>query len=97
MQVASPAATRSGRRFVSPQRASAPARIPFESNTRPVLVINPMRDRMVSPTVPKHNYECLSGPKEYIEIDYGHWATGETFAAEYARIVHGYLQRQSVK
>ncbi len=72
---------------------TTPARIPFEANTHPILVINPMRDTMVSPAVTKRNYDRLGGIKQYVEIDYGHWATGEVFANEYAGIVDAYLQQ----
>ena len=75
---------------------TTPARIPFEANTGPILVINPMRDTMVNPAVTKHNYERLGGPNQYVEIDYGHWATGDAFANEYAGIVHSYLQQQLI-
>lgn len=73
---------------------TTPARIPFEANTRTILVINPTRDKMVSPAVTKRNYERLGGPIQYVEIDYGHWATGEAFVNEYIRIVDDYLQQQ---
>lgn len=72
---------------------TTPARIPFEANARPILVINPVRDKMVSPSVTKRNYERLGGPKQYVEIDYGHWATGAAFAKEYADIVEKYVQQ----
>lgn len=74
---------------------TTPPRIPFEANTRPILVINPMRDKMVSPAVTKGNYERLGGPKHYVEIDYGHWATGAAFAQQYAGIVDDYLQQHN--
>lgn len=73
---------------------TTPARIPFEANTCPILVINPMRDTMVSPAVTNRNYERLGGSKQYVEIDYGHWATGATFVEEYVQIVDQYLQHQ---
>ncbi|MBL8156829.1 MAG: alpha/beta fold hydrolase [Anaerolineae bacterium] len=72
---------------------STPARIPFEANTRPILVINPVRDKMVSPVVTKRNFDRLGGPKQYVEIDYGHWATGESFVNEYISIIVTYLQQ----
>jgi len=72
---------------------TTPARVPFEANTLPILVINPMRDKMVSPAVTKRNYERLAGPKQYVEIDYGHWATGQAFVDEYTSIVDAYLQQ----
>jgi alpha-beta hydrolase superfamily lysophospholipase len=72
---------------------TTPARIPFEANTRPILVINPTRDTMVSPAVTKRNYERLGGAKQYVEINYGHWATGEAFVTEYVKVVDGYLRQ----
>ncbi len=72
---------------------TTPSRIPFEANTFPILVINPIRDTMVSPAVTKRNYDRLDGPKQYVEIDYGHWATGERFVTEYVNIVNGYLRQ----
>ena len=72
---------------------TTPARIPFEANTGPIMVINPMRDKMVSPSVTKRNFERLGGPKQYVEIDYGHWATGKAFVDEYVSIVDDYLQK----
>lgn len=73
---------------------TTPARIPFEVNTCPILVINPVRDQMVNPAVTKRNYERLGGPKQYVEIDYGHWATGEAFVNEYAGILDTFLRQQ---
>lgn len=73
---------------------TTPARIPFEANTLPILVINPMRDKMVSPAVTKRSYDRLNGPKQYVEIDYGHWATGQAFVDEYTSIVDAYLQQR---
>lgn len=72
---------------------TTPARVPFEANTCPILVINPMRDTMVSPQATKRNYERLSGPKKYVEIDYGHWATGEAFVVDHVTIVDHYLKQ----
>lgn len=74
---------------------TTPAHIPFEANTRPILVINPVCDTMVSPAVTKRNYERLGGPKQYAEIDYGHWATGEAFVKAYTVIVDGFCARVS--
>ncbi len=73
---------------------TTPPAIPYEQNQLPVLVINQTRDRMVSPAVTKRNYDELGGPKAYIEIDYGHWATGPQFVSEYVEILDGYLRAQ---
>ncbi|MCU0514666.1 MAG: lysophospholipase [Anaerolineae bacterium] len=75
---------------------TTPPRVPFEANTRPILVINPLRDKMVSPAVTRHNYARLGGPKQYVAIDYGHWATGAVFIQEYAGIVDAYLRQHLV-
>lgn len=72
---------------------TTPPCIPFEANTLPILVINPIRDRMVSPTVTRCNYERLGGSKQYAEIAYGHWATGDQFIHEYVGILDAYLQK----
>jgi len=56
------------------------------------LVINQTRDRMVSPSVTKRNYDKLGGPKQYVEIDYGHWATGSQFVREYVEILDQFMQ-----
>ena len=71
-----------------------PARVPFERNLLPILVINPTRDRMVSPAVTRRNFLRLGGPVTYAEIDYGHWATGAAFVEEYVALVDGFLRRQ---
>ncbi|GAB4513784.1 MAG: hypothetical protein OHK0046_14940 [Anaerolineae bacterium] len=72
---------------------NTPPAVPFEKNTIPALVINQKRDRMVSPSVTRRNYERLGGPKQYMEIDYGHWAMGEAFIQEWTGIVHTYLSQ----
>jgi pimeloyl-ACP methyl ester carboxylesterase len=72
---------------------TTPPAIPYEENRMSVLVINQTRDKMVSPKVTRHNYERLAGDAKYVEIDYGHWATGEQFIAEYVEIIDGYLRR----
>jgi alpha-beta hydrolase superfamily lysophospholipase len=54
--------------------------VPFEENGLPILVINPMRDRMVNPQITRRNFAKLRGPKTYEEIDFGHWSLTEEFA-----------------
>lgn len=73
---------------------NTPPAIPLEQDRLPVLVINPMRDLMVKPAVTRRNYERLGGLKQYIEISYGHWATGPQFIAEYVQILDNYMQAQ---
>jgi pimeloyl-ACP methyl ester carboxylesterase len=70
---------------------STPPAIPYEQNWRRVLVINQARDKMVSPQVTRRNYERLGGDKQYIEIDYGHWATSEQFISEYVEILDQFM------
>lgn len=72
---------------------STPPAIPLEENGIPVLVINQTRDQMVSPAVTKRNYDKLGGPKEYVAIDYGHWAFGAGFEEEWGDIVDRFLQQ----
>jgi pimeloyl-ACP methyl ester carboxylesterase len=72
---------------------STPPTIAFEHNTVPALVINPARDQMVSPAVTRRNYERLGGPKQYFEMDYGHWAMGKQFVDEWAGVVHRFLRQ----
>lgn len=79
-------------RFLDSTLTTPPA-IPLEQNTIPALVINQTRDRMVSPSVTKRNYERLGGDKQYIEIDYGHWAIGDTFVNEWVTLVDRFLRR----
>ena len=73
---------------------STPPAIPYEQNRLPVLVINQTRDQMVKPAVTRRNFERLGGPKQYAEIDYGHWAMGGGFEQEWVRIAHQFLQDQ---
>lgn len=71
---------------------STPPAIPYEQNRLPVLVINQTRDEMVAPAVTRRNYERLSGPKQYVEIDYGHWAMGKDFEREWVDAVDNFLK-----
>jgi pimeloyl-ACP methyl ester carboxylesterase len=73
---------------------TTPPAIPYEQNQLSVLVINQTRDRMVSPAVTKRNYDKLGGPKQYVEIDYGHWATGPQFIHEYVEILDQFMQER---
>ncbi len=70
-----------------------PPAIALENNPLPVLVINQTRDKMVSPAVTKHNFERLGGHKEYVEIDYGHWAMGMSFEKEWSAIVDTFFKQ----
>jgi pimeloyl-ACP methyl ester carboxylesterase len=70
-----------------------PPAVPFEQNRIPVLVINQTEDEMVDPLVTERNYQKLGGPKEYVEIPYGHWAFGEAFEQEWATLVDRFLRQ----
>ncbi|MEL6307365.1 MAG: alpha/beta hydrolase [Chloroflexota bacterium] len=78
-------------RYMASTFSTPPARS-FEANTLPVLVINQIRDKMVDPVVTHQNYDRLRGEKQYVEIDYGHWAMDEDFVTEWTDIVDDYLQ-----
>jgi len=57
--------------------------IPLEANTDvPVLVINQKRDKMVKPQLTLDCYQRLSGQKDYVEIDWGHFSLLSQFNAE---------------
>lgn len=71
-----------------------PPAVPLEQNKLPVLVINPVRDKMTDPALTRRNYERLGGPKTYAEIDYGHWSMGQGFEQEWAGLVDDFLKRQ---
>lgn len=58
---------------------STPPAVPFERNAVPTLVINQARDRMVDPAITRRNYERLGGPKDYLEVPFGHWSNQPTF------------------
>ena len=66
--------------------------VPLAQNRLPVLVINPILDEMVAPTVTQHNYERLGGPKAYAELPYGHWALNQAFVEEWVELVIGWCQ-----
>jgi alpha-beta hydrolase superfamily lysophospholipase len=71
---------------------NTPPPVPLEANPLPLLVINPTRDQMVAPSVTRRNYDRLGGPKQYAEIDYGHWMVGGGFEAEWAALVDGFVR-----
>lgn len=58
--------------------------VPFEENEMPVLVINPLRDKMVRPEYTRNAYERMGGPKSYAEIDAGHWSMLPEFSEAWA-------------
>jgi alpha-beta hydrolase superfamily lysophospholipase len=66
--------------------------VPYEENMLPMLVINPMRDRMSDPQVTQRNFERLGGPKNYVEIDYGHWSMLPGFAKEWAALIDPWVR-----
>lgn len=60
-------------RSLASNMTSSPA-IPFEQNKTPVLVINQSLDKMIDPTITRKNFERLTGPKQYLEVPFGHWS-----------------------
>lgn len=72
---------------------STPPAVPLENNTRPILVINPTRDRMVAPEVTRMNYERLGGSKAYAEIDYEHFSLSPAFTAAWVSLADDWFRR----
>jgi len=72
---------------------TTPPAVPLEENAMPVLVINQSRDEMVSPKATLVNYERLGGDKQYVEIDYGHWAIGGGFEQEWVALADGFFKQ----
>lgn len=77
-------------RYMASTMTTPPA-IPFSVNRTPALVINPIRDRMVDPEITRRNAEKLGGPKQMVDIDYGHWAMGPEFVALWVAHVDRFL------
>ncbi|MFH1135651.1 MAG: alpha/beta fold hydrolase [Pseudomonadota bacterium] len=84
-------------RRVSPRSlASAlttPPAVPFEKNRVPILVINQARDRMVDPEVTRRNFARLSGPRELLEIPFGHWSAAPEFWDALVNACDNWFQR----
>lgn len=67
--------------------------VPLEENPLPVIVTNPVRDQMINPQITLRNYQRLGGPKDYAEMDYGHWSLTEPFAQEWATLLDAWFQK----
>lgn len=72
--------------------STTPPAIPYEQNRLPVLVINQLRDKMVHPKFTQQSYERLSGPKKYVEIDWGHFSMQPKFLDECATLYDEWFQ-----
>lgn len=80
-------------RYLSSMLETPPA-ISFEQNALiPVLVINPMQDRMVKPALTRASFERLGGPCAYAEIDYGHFSLQDGFTNEVVTLSHQWFLR----
>lgn len=79
-------------RYMRSTFTASPA-VPFEQNRLPVLVINPVRDRMTAPALTRRNYERLGGPKHYVELPFGHFAFGEDFEKQWVDAVDTFVQQ----
>ena len=73
--------------------ANTPPAHPLEANRLPILVINPMLDKMTTPEETRRNYERLGGEKQYVEIPYGHWALGDDFVQTWVSAVDDFVTR----
>ncbi len=78
-------------RYIASMSATPPA-VPFADNRIPVLVLNPVRDRMTHPAVTRRNFERLGGPKQYAELPFGHWSLSPAFADEWCELVDKFLR-----
>lgn len=78
-------------RYMASLMATAPA-IAFEDNRLPVLVINQLRDRMVSPALTLGCYRRLGGPVAYAEIDWGHYSLLPAFNRAVADLAVDFLK-----
>lgn len=58
---------------------TTPPAVPLEENRLPTLVINQALDEMVDPELTRRNYDRLGGPKEYLEVQFGHWSSDPEF------------------
>jgi hypothetical protein len=59
--------------------STTPAAVPLEENRIPTLVINQALDEMVDPKLTRRNYDRLGGPKQYLEVPFGHWSSDPKF------------------
>lgn len=73
---------------------SSPPAIPFEEYEKPVLVINPVRDLMTPCRITRRNFERLGGPKEYAELEYGHWSVSPEFAHAWVDLLVDFVSRR---
>lgn len=78
-------------RYMASLMATPPA-IAFEDNRLPVLVINQLRDRMVSPGLTRACFQRLSGPVAYAEIDWGHYSLLPAFNQAIAGLAVDFLR-----
>ncbi|TDP43886.1 alpha/beta fold hydrolase [Zavarzinia compransoris] len=79
-------------RYMASLTATPPA-IALEDNLLPVLVINQLRDRMVSPALTRACFARLGGPVAYAEIDWGHYSLLPGFNAAIADLAAAFLAR----
>jgi pimeloyl-ACP methyl ester carboxylesterase len=62
----------------------APSNIALSANRTPWLVVNTLRDQMISPKVTSDTYARLGGPKHYLEMDWGHYSLLPEFINTFA-------------
>lgn len=60
-------------RFLHSLVSTVPS-VPFEQNVTPALVINQARDKMTAPHITERNFQRLGGPKDYVEVPFGHYS-----------------------
>ena len=65
----------------------------MEYNQIPFLVINTMRDKMISPEVTIQSYERLAGPKKYVELDWGHFSLCPEFLQDFVTLADSWFRQ----
>ena len=71
----------------------SPAKQSMEYNQIPFLVINTMRDKMISPEVTIQSYERLAGPKKYVELDWGHFSLCPEFLQDFVTLADSWFRQ----
>ncbi|MCU0491985.1 MAG: alpha/beta hydrolase [Chloroflexaceae bacterium] len=70
----------------------SPPRIPLAQNQTPWLVINTMRDKMVPPHVTEETYQRLGGPRQYVEMDWGHFSHQPAFTEQFVSLTDAWFK-----
>ena len=67
--------------------------VEFNQNRYPVWVINPVRDKMTSPSLTQQCFNQLAGPKKLIEWPCGHFALDNHYNKNFAELLRQCLEQ----